>query len=343
MKQLHSLGAIDSPFDNRDISSASVIPPEVLPTTWENQEIHTFPIWYQRSIGACVGHSLAKCAQNYWFKKTGQVINFSSRFLYAMAKCQDGFAGEGTYPRLVAKILTDYGCATEATCPNDTTLSHETYVYQRQIENIPSYVFDEAKKYKVGGFAFVPLTEYEIKKAIYHTGAVSVLVRVGEEWWTPSWNKIDIDPLRIPRKIVSGHQIVLTGWSPSLYKTVLNSWSVQWADKGFNRLIWQDYLPYINEAIVLTDIPQDIIDDAKNTKFIFTRDLHYGDKNEDVKQLQKRLGFTPTYQTSYYGDITREAVIKFQDDNHIPITWFQRHRKLSSVVGPKTREVLNKK
>lgn len=333
-----SFGGLQSPFDNRDIKLAKVGVPEAVPEDYENEAIHRWGVWNQRKIGSCVGHAFAKAAQWYWYQKTGEVIEFSARFLYAIAKSKDGWPDEGTYPRLVAKILTEYGCATEATCPNDSFLSHEEYVYNRKIENIPQEAFIEAAKYKIPGYAFVPVDEYSIKQAISNFGFVSVLVRLGSEWWLPSWDKKDIVPLRRPKVIVSGHQIGLTGYSKDGFKTVLNHWSDKWADQGFNKFTWEEYSPYIAEAIVMLDVPANIVEEAKQTKYIFTRDMRYGDRSEDVRQLQKRLG---VISTGYFGDLTRKAVIAFQDKYQIPITWAQRHLKSMAIVGPKTREKLN--
>ncbi len=325
-----------SPFDNRDFKIASFGGPESLPVTYENEAIHKMPRWWQKKIGACVGHALAKSAREYWYRKTGKIINFSPRFLYAVAKCKDGIEDEGTYPRLVASILKDYGCATEATCPNNTDLKHEEYVYNRKIENIPKEAFDEALQYRVGGYAFITIYEYSIKKAILNYGIVSALLSLGSEWWTPSWNKKDIYPLRPPKSIVSGHEICFTGWDENI--TVDNHWSEFWADLGFNKLNWSNYSKYIYEAIVLTDgivIPK--------PTYIFTQDMHYGETSDAVKELQKRLEMPIAQQTGYFGPLTRLALIKFQTENQISLTWIQRYIPAYSVAGPKTRELLNKK
>ena len=167
---MHNSGGVPSPFDERDfkldiVAGASL--PETLPDS-SQIDISKLPVWMQNKIGACVGHAWGKSQQKCELVETQQVIPLSPRFLYAIAKCKDGIKDEGTYPRLVGQILKDYGCATEATVPNDTTLDHETYVYNRDITQIPAKAFLEAKPYGIDGYAWAAVTEEGIKKAIHY-------------------------------------------------------------------------------------------------------------------------------------------------------------------------------
>jgi hypothetical protein len=81
-------------------------------------------------------------------------------------------------------------------------------------------------------------------------------------------------------------------------------------------------------------------------KYLFTKDIHYGDRGEDVRQLQIKLIYLgykiPSTATGYFGKETRSALIKFQDDQKIPLTFSQRNIALSSIAGPATRAALNK-
>jgi murein DD-endopeptidase MepM/ murein hydrolase activator NlpD len=77
----------------------------------------------------------------------------------------------------------------------------------------------------------------------------------------------------------------------------------------------------------------------------FLVDMKLGDKNEEVKRLQqylKNLGyFTYPECTGYYGNVTREAVFLFQQEN-IELSWYERYVLKGKTVGPKTRAALNK-
>src|SRR3990167_4893678 len=147
-------GGLKSPYDYRQVPLSAVATAIPLLESYKT-DISMLPVWNQKKIGSCVGHAFAKLAQYYWYKKTGKVINFSPRFLYAVAKSLDSYHGEGTYPSLVAKILKDYGCATEELIPNNSDLFHEEYVYGRKLNNIPEAAFKEAEQYKIPGYAFL--------------------------------------------------------------------------------------------------------------------------------------------------------------------------------------------
>lgn len=86
-------------------------------------------------------------------------------------------------------------------------------------------------------------------------------------------------------------------------------------------------------------VPQD-------KKFIFNYDMSYGMKLENVRQLQLRLiseGYSiPSGATSYYGSETAKAVVKYQLDHGVKLTFSQRYFAKDSVVGPMTRASLNR-
>src|SRR3990167_4656354 len=180
--EFSNLGAVPSPYDYRKVPAGAIASTLPLPLIYSYPDINKFPVWNQRKIGSCVGHALAKAMQIYWYRHTGKIVNFSARWLYAVAKCLDDYEFEGTYPSLVAKIMKDYGCATEATCSNDSTLDHETYVYNRKLENIPQAAKDEAANYKIPGYAFVNTQDpSEVRRIIYENGAFAGLLKIGKE------------------------------------------------------------------------------------------------------------------------------------------------------------------
>ncbi len=350
-----SLGALKSPEDYRKVQYGDIAQAISLPKQYAT-DLSAYKIWHQRKIGACTGHALAKAMQVYWKNKTGEVVEFSPRFLYAIAKCTDGIADEGTYPSLVAKILTTYGCATQATCPNDTKLTHEAYVYDRKIANIPKEALEEAKKYKAGGYAFVDAHDIDlVRQAIYTNGGVAILMKIGKEWWTDkkgnsSWDKKDILPLRTPEKIVSGHEVYLYGWDDATKNRLCNSWSADWADKGMADYDTKSWDVHSIEVIVLKDLPKVVTEEVKRLpkkpSFKFNVDLGYGMmSNPEVRNLQdalKYFGFLSVAipSTGNYANRTREAVLQFQlkykVDNETNLYELNGKR-----VGAKTRAKLN--
>lgn len=349
---IQNTGALPSPYDERDYD-LGIVAGDSIPETLPDScfiDVSKLPVWHQRKIGACVGHAWGKSQQNCEFVERGKVVNLSARFLYAMAKCRDGYTGEGTYPRLVAQILKDYGCATEDTVPNDTTLDHETYVYNRQQSNIPQAAFLEAKQYGIDGFAWADISMEGIKKAIHYAKTkrqgVVMLMRVGDTYWVApdgqiTWDKNKILPIRRPKEITSGHEIYPCGYeyeNKRLKIHFLNSWGEEWADEGKGWFWYDEHADLIVEimtSIDKTDMPE----------ITFKKDLFFGMTDPDVKTLQETLnknGFnisefgpgSPGKETTFYGKLTMDAVKKVQIKYGIT--------PVSGYFGPKTRLVLNK-
>lgn len=342
-------GAIPSPKDYRDIGVAQAFgEPEQLPKYFYVDKDY-LAVFNQRKLGACVGHAFAKYKQSLDYEDIKEVRDLSPRYLYAMAKAQDGYSDEGTYPRLVAKILKDKGCATEYFTPNDTLLKHEEYVYNRDVASIPQ---GDAQMARIGSYAFADITLDGLKQAIIKGRGVSLLVQVGEEWFTSkkgyrSWKEKDILPLRPPAQVISGHQVFVYGYNGERFYFI-NSWGDTWGDKGVGYFDWSTYKKFIIEGITIVDIPNKLLEEVHNLPekftFQFTKDLQFGDKNDDVSQLQRFLklqGFYNYSITGYYGDITRRAVFAFQKANNITTLW-ENISYTGRYVGPKTRTFINK-
>jgi len=350
-----AFGAFPSPTDYRDIPLAAVVgefksyPDEYF------VPIDDLPVEHQRKLGACVGHGHTKYKQYLDFVDTGFIIPESPRFVYAIAKAKDGYAGEGTYPRLAAKIVQDYGIATTKTVPNDTTLSHEEYVYSRNIDNIPQAAFAEAAENKIKGYAFITISKDGLKQAIVESNGASILMRIGSEWWTDAkgnstWDKKKIVPLRKPGSVVSGHQLYLYGYEDVGDDTkfyILNSWSKDWADDGTNWFWWSEWKNNISEGLTFVDVPNKIIQEAKKLpkqfSYKFTKTIKHGERSKDVEALQLALKADGCYTyvvTGYYGNVTREAVVKFQLKHKVAsVAEIQSLAGLQ--VGPKTIAKLN--
>lgn len=61
------------------------------------------------------------------------------------------------------------------------------------------------------------------------------------------------------------------------------------------------------------------------TTFMFSQNLSFGSRGDDVTELQKMLardGFFTVTPTGYFGPITRAALMKWQSANGIPSTGF---------------------
>ena len=375
-----SYGAIPSPRDYRDIPLAAVGPAEddvyaaSMPTSYF-VDVTTLPVWNQRRIGACVGHAAAKYKQLLDLKEVGEIVPYSARFLYAIAKARDGYQDEGTYPRLVAKILKDIGCATEATIPNDTTLTHEQYVYNRIEANVPGK--GEAAPGQIGGYAF-PDTQsaLSLKKAIIEYHGSMLLMRTGKEWYTapdgtPSWDAGKIVPIRAPQQVLSGHEVYLYGFEDVIENGItrtrfyiFNSWTAQWGISGKAWFYHDEYRPYLNEAITFVDLPNDLkqrlsdLPDANTFRYTFSKDIPVGSRGPDVVALQTALMIDGNFDRELYTEllkegslgyfkpngVTQKALLSFQIEHLVP----SKQSTAAALItlngrncGPKTRAALN--
>lgn len=346
-KQL-ALGGIFSGHDYRDtIAAASFAELQVtLPASFDTQLDSV--VQMQGKIPACVSHSIVEIMKLYWFRKTGEWINFSPRFLDILSAESDIPLDGGRRPRTVLKIAMNQGCCTEKTLPNNVNLSIAQY---RDKSVITQEMRDEASKYKIPGFINIAVTPQDRRKGVYLYGALSTLFAVGQELYTASdghtsWSVQDIDPLRTPKIIESGHQMTVKGWQVNLDK-LRNEWSKDWADKGenlFDPILWQ---PYIYEQWAIAEIPGDVslflknLPAQKDFHFTWNTDLKLGDNTQDVKFAQVALmilGYlknVPAEDLGIYGPKTAGAVLAYQQANGIYPT-------ASGNIGPRTRSVLNK-
>lgn len=338
-------GAIVSPHDYRDdIASVAVIGPTLgfqLPATLDTQ---LGPVMMQGHIPACVSHSAVDILKLYWFKKTGKWIDFSPRFLDILSDEADIPLDGGRVPRTVFKLMTNVGCCTTALLPNDVSLSIADY---RNKNVITQAMRDEAAKYKIPGFVRIALDFNSIRQALYFYGALSMLFAVGDELYNPSWLPKDTDPLRIPKKVISGHQMTPKGWSTPNLNRLRNEWSDQWANKGETEYSPIDWSPFVYEAWTPAEVPTDVVTFLKqlpspsNFHYTWNTDLHLGDKNDDVKFVQVALmilGFLKPINPEdlgIYGSRTASAVLAYQQSKGI-------FPPVAGSVGPRTRAALNK-
>lgn len=348
-------GAYKSPADDRDHNLAAYAPVATmaLPVSYY-PNMTGIPVWMQNKLGACVGHAAGKSQQVCRFHDTGAILPLSARFLYAMAKAQDNDPDEGTYPRLVASIMKNVGCATEATVPNDTTLDHETYCYNRVLANIPGK--DEAAKVKISNYAFADISEQGIKAAIQiageNKGGVFMLVKIGAEWWTApdgriSWAAADVLPLRTPVNSVGGHEIYPYAFDEKNGRTIIifrNSWSTAWGNQGDGWFYLDEWLPYIVEVITTLDLDPNYT--AAQWHYTFKQVLHQGMSNSDVAALQHALRIDGEFPagvsfTGYFGPTTLAAVKAFQAKYASEVLTPAGLTQPTGIVGTYTLKKLN--
>lgn len=282
----------------------------------------------QHKVGICTAISLIQNAEKALGKK------YSPDFQYLLQKKfidLDWTEGSSIFSAL--KVGKNYGFLplefftyiTEA----DRILPYEQYI--AKLQAIPDSEIQRLLtlcEKKLTGYAKLNLNTDSIAKAV-NDSMSGILCRytVTNNWWTPSWNPIDINPLKNQGEIVGGHAINLTAYDYTNGKiaTLTNTWGILWnrggnAEEDLNTYQpTEAWIPYYGKEEVQK----------------FTQTLQVGSQGNEVKLLQDTLrneGVFNQISTGYFGTMTKTAVIAFQKKYGILQT---------GIVGPLTRNKLN--
>ncbi len=246
------LGSFKSPFDLRTFTYI----PEIVKakqsggTRWEIK-----PFEHQHKVGICTAISTTMKASRY-FKK-----DFSPDFQYLLQKkfydgqiWRDAWI-EGSCISNALKVGKNYGFLPieEFTyiTEQDRFLPYHEYI--RKLQAIPdseiNRLLEISKQYKIKAYAQCPSSDRNIiAEAIDESDyGVQAMFRVGKEWWTDrngitSWKAIDLEPLRAPKEVVSGHAVSLTNYDGNSVR-LANSWGTDWANKGTAYFLLDEYSP----------------------------------------------------------------------------------------------------
>lgn len=322
------LGAVDKAVDTRDISLGAVTAKVyTFPPVFTNTGAFNFPVEYQGQQPACGAHAGTALSG------LQDESRYAPRFTWANIKSFDGNPIEvGTDMRSIFKSLTKAGPLDHLLMENDVTLSLQEYAHPV----INQFQINNAAENKQPGYGFWEDRTFNgLKQYISDHGCVIILLRVGNEWWTaadgtPSWAEKDICPMRPPNPIVSGHFVVAHSYDER-YIYFLNSFSKDWGRNGHG-YFGENYMQFVNDAGTIIGLA-------------FTKNLYFGLTDPEVKDLQRilnkdprtRVALTgpgsPGKETTYFGQLTKQAVIKMQSLYGI--------KPNQGYVGPLTRAVLN--
>lgn len=335
MEQI-ATGAFESDFDARTVQLDDILASplvsggiDYLPGDIENQH----------KVGICTAISRVQLRE----KQTGK--KYSPEFQYLCQKVfYDNNWQEGSSILNANKVAKNIGFLPLSLFPyvteSDRLLSYSAYVAKLQaiptaeIERLMTLCVD-----KIMGYGSVNVSNPQsIAKAIDDSEA-GILCRydIGEEWWTPSWQPKDIDPLRAPMNPSSGHAIIMSkfDYSVPLQQKLANTWGIDWDLQGSADINWNNYKPTeawadLAETPVIVPIPL--------FHHNFALDLKLGATGAEVMALQDALRLQGTFpqtiaSTGYFGGITLSAVKGFQAKYAIS--------PRSGFCGPITRSKLN--
>jgi hypothetical protein len=224
-------------------------------------DITALPVLMQGQQPACVAHAVCYSMMYEIWKQTGQVVQLSPRFLYALCKANDGVPNEeGTFTSVALAMAKKYGVCTEEAFPNDVTLSMADY---KDITKIPEAAYTNALQYMVEDFSpIMNLSLESLEDAINQNQLVIAGLEVSDSWWTSTdgtttWTASDILPLRPPspsNPSVSGHCINFYTYNTSINLIgLINEWSTEWGNQG-SAFFYPNYLPDIYEAWIIKGV-----------------------------------------------------------------------------------------
>lgn len=254
-----STGAFESPKDLRTFSyPLGVMPPKIAGVRYSAKDIED-----QGKCGTCTATSVVMNAQ----RATGK--NYSDDFQYLLQKKfidKNWIEGSSIFSAL--KAAKNYGL-----------LPQELWTFTTQADKNAGYTHYTNKLKEVSAtdiqnlltktekvltaYASVPVHVDMMKSAIASSKA-GILVRYecGPSWYTSpsgvlSWNKKDLEPLRKPKVVISGHAVTISNYDGGSYR-IGNSWGVEWCDSGTGYSLFNTFLPSECWAVFYDVLPPEI-------------------------------------------------------------------------------------
>lgn len=321
----YKLGAEREDVDYRDITVDQLPQLGKKPLDYHLTSLSMIPVTDQKNNGSCVGQAEGTYIE-YLNKDDLYGNTISRRFIYANCKRFDGSPLEGTQPRVASGVLRNFGATTTAYIQDRNELNHSEFI-DVQKSGTP---YEIAKKFRVNGYALIRTADAEsLRKALVQYGLVTISLPVD---WNAGWLSKTGFLNKEPSNIIGYHRVVLYGYSTHNGETVFNfrnSWGFNWGKSGNGTLLYSKYAGKIYDARVYTDIPKELLDNAKDQKYMFTKTLRVGDTGNDVRELQKVLGIE---QNGLFDEFMKEQVALYQTLHSL---------SADGIVGHKTREMLN--
>ena len=261
--KIYAFGCRKDPKDLRDIPMALVLPPITLPKSFDYTGRMT-PVRDQKSEGTCVAFASVVGVKEYEdSQEYRKLIALSPRYVYSLCKKFDGSPDEeGTYPRIAMKVLLNYGV-----CPEDY------WPYRPHQKDLPKKNAKEsAARYRIKAYARLKGI-LEMKRNLLINGPFLAGVKVFTSWLDKKTQKTGLIPLpKRNEKIIGGHAVCIVGFHDAvkLFK-FKNSWSVEWADKGYGYLPYEYIKRYCSDAWSATDLIENPKALVKKREEIFKR------------------------------------------------------------------------
>ncbi len=329
--------AKDIKFEEVVSSAAEVVWVEKSPDEWRS-----FPIFDQGKSGSCVAQTLKKMLGVYVWLSTNVFVHLSASHIYQRRKNRpkDGMNGADAFE------IVQQGTTLEDFAPSEQ-------LTDMQMDNVvvKPFMAKIGEIFKIGKPIVGPTRDIEAVASIIQQTGKAVMV-----WFYFSSGKSPKEWVDVPKVLypdlqwnassgVARHSVAAVDFCLYQGKKALiieDSWGGDTAIDG-RRIITEDFFNARNwyTAHFMNFAFEDQTQPNPNPKPVhtFNENLAFGQTSDEVKALQECLrweGLFPTNiaLTGYYGAITADAVLAFQ--NKFGITPASSHD-----VGPMTRAKLN--
>lgn len=292
---------------------------DIIDTLFHKANINSIPVKNQGKSGSCGGQASSYLVEVLDAIRDGHFVEKSARFIYAPnAVVGGGSSEEG----LMNTILTK-GSADESLVSSYEANLPPSEAFMEKTSDFDTMDFQNALQSKGLTPVYLDPTDIDGLAATIRDKGGFVMGVCGQNngTWLSAFPNI---PTISPKEC--WHHWVYFGKAKLIngkkYLGFINSWG----NIGENGTGWQ----YISEeylrihtwgawTIVLINPPK--------ISYTFNVTMKVGDSNSSIAMLQtklKELGLFPKDQaiTNYYGNITKQAVIKFQELHGLPKTGF---------------------
>lgn len=283
---------------NKDFKTSNLEFASATPLRWVEKDVSewaNYPSRNQLNSSSCVSQAFAKAMLT---------MGLSITSAHPIYRSRKNFAEKGMWLYDGADILKKQGTVLESQDPSQMMSEEEM---NRDISQEVQEILT-ANPSKIGGYVYVARNDFNgIAQAIQDNKHCVITVQSSYPEWTsipqvqgtPNW----------------GHAICAVDYvlyKGKKYIVIEDSWGSNATEFDDRRLLSEEFINArcTGAMYLLPVVPQPPL------QYTFTKTLKKGDNNSDVNMLQralKVLGYFPQITTTnYFGNVTFEAVKKFQ-------------------------------
>lgn len=294
----------------------------------------------QKATGSCVAHSSALCGGILEEIEGKPYIRLAPAYIYAL---RQNHPAMGMYVVDAGNILRKRGCPPFEVLPTPATEAEIN-----KIKVTPE--FDKlAEPFKAGNFFTIYSKKIDDYANVTNNIGLPVLLNVfgtNAEWSKEVPEVIEPNLTFTDAKVQVQHAVVILPNSAYTHrgkKYVIVQDSAHFGGKKVRHLSEDWFANRVVMGLYWLTLPNPVEFTPQPFKFSLT--LKYGDRGEEVRQMQNFLrsqGHFPNIETTgaFYG-VTLDAVKKFQEAHRVRILSFFGLDKPTGIWGIKTREIAN--